>query len=210
MVSPVSRLRSREDRHHAVGLGRPQSGHHFIKQKQLRVGGKRACDLEPLAVRQGQGRRQLVAFSEQVEPAQHLVRMGAGRGEIGPMQHRADDDIVLDRQCRKRSHQLKGASYPTAADLIRPAPIDTLTGEGDRTLVGREHAGDDVEQRRLARTVRTDDREDRALRNPKACIVDGKQTAKALADTINGQERGHDRGFSRPKSRASHGHTPAG
>ena len=163
-------------------------------------------------LRSGNVRRrgQLVAFAEQVEPAEHLVRTRARGGEIGPMQHRADDDIVFDRQGRKRPHQLEGAAYAASADFIGPEPVDALTGEGDRTLVGREHAGNDVEQGRLARAVRTDDREDRALRHSKACIVDGKQAAKALADPINGQERVHDRGFSRPMSRASHGHTPAG
>ena len=97
----------------------------------MRVGGKRARDFEPLAIRQGQARGQLVALAEKVEPAQHLVRMRARCGEIGPMQHRPDNDIVLDRQCRKRTHQLKRAAYSATADFIRPEPVNALIREDD-------------------------------------------------------------------------------
>ena len=45
----------------------------------------------------------------------------------------------------------------------------------------------------------------------KAYIVDREQAAKALADPIDVEERGHDRVPPvRPSMRASHGHTPSG
>ena len=79
MVSPVSRLSSRQDRDHAVGLGRPQARHHLVEQQELRLGRERARDFEPLAVGQRQRRRELVPLVEQVEPPQHLVRAPARR-----------------------------------------------------------------------------------------------------------------------------------
>ncbi len=126
------------------------------------------------------------------------------------MQHGADDDVVLDRKRREWPHQLEGAADAAAADLVGRASIDAFAGERDGTLIGREHAGNDVEQGSLARAIRADDGEDRALRDAKAHIVDREQAAKAFADRIDGQQRRHDRGPVTPSLRASHGHTPSG
>src|SRR5262249_48381227 len=141
---------------------------------------------------------------------EHLAGAPARHRGIVPMQHRADDDIVLDRKRWERPHQLEGAANAAAADLVGGKSVDAVTGEGDRTAVGRGHAGDDVEQRGLAGTVGADDCEDRALRHAKAHIVDRKQPAKALADRVDGQEGGHARRPVTPSLPASHGHTPSG
>ena len=77
--------------------------------------------------------------------------------------------------------------------------------------LGREHAGDHVEQRGLAGAVRADDREDRALRDAEADLVDREQAAKALADALDLEQRAHGcRLGQAPSLRASHGHTPSG
>jgi hypothetical protein len=47
------------------------------------------------------------------------------------MQHRANDNIVFNRQGRKRPHQLEGAAYAASANFIGPEAVDALTGKGD-------------------------------------------------------------------------------
>ena len=79
----IERLQGRD---HAVGLGRPQARHHFVEQKKPRSGGQRPRDFETLAVRQGQGRGELLALVEKIEPPQQSQRVVARGADIAPMQ----------------------------------------------------------------------------------------------------------------------------
>ena len=67
---------------HAVGLGRAQAGHDFVEKQDLRIGGERARDLQPLAVRQRQRRGALMALVVEVETAQHFAGADAGIGDM--------------------------------------------------------------------------------------------------------------------------------
>ncbi len=180
-----------QDRDHAVGLGRAQARHHLVEQQQLRLGGERARDLQPLAVGQRERRGALAALVVEVEPAQHLVRVRARIARVAAMQQRADDDIVLDRERRERPHDLEGAADAAPADLVGRQAVDALAGESDRAAVGRVDAGDHVEQSGLAGAVRADHREDRALRHLEADLVDREQAAEALADRLDRKQRAH-------------------
>ena len=72
------------------------------------------------------GQRALV---EQIEPAQHLVRAGARGVDVGRAQQRADHDVDLDAQRRKRPHDLEGAADAAAADFVGAQAVDPLAGE---------------------------------------------------------------------------------
>ena len=126
------------------------------------------------------------------------------------MQQRADDDIVLDAERRKRPHDLEGAADAAPADAVGRQAVDALAGEGDRSGVGREHAGDHVEQRGLAGAVRPDDRENAALGHLEADPVDRDQAAEPLAHAIDRQQRAHFFRSARPIRLQTHGHTPSG
>ncbi len=199
-----------QDLDHAVGLRRPQSRHHLVEQKELGVGRERARDLEALAVGQGQGRGLLVALAEQIELREHLMSARTRLRQLAPVQQRAHDHVVLDRQAGKRAHQLEGAADATPAHRVRREPIDALVPERDGALIGGEHPGDDVEQRGLARAVGADDGEDRALGHAEAHPVDREQAAEPLAYPVDCQQRAHGLRPVRPSLRASHGHTPSG
>src|SRR5262249_40479071 len=116
----------------------------------------------------------------------------------------------LNRERGERPHQLKGAADAAATDLVRRKSVDAFPAESDRTSIRRKGAGNDVEQRGLARPVRADDGEDRTGRDLEAHAVAGEQPAKALADALNCKDRRHDRGPVTPSLPASHGHTPPG
>ena len=120
-----------QDRDDAVHLGRPQARHHLVEQQQFRIGGERARHFQPLAVGQGQGGGALLALVVEVEAAQHLVRALARGVDVPTMQQRADDDIVLDAERRKRPHDLEGAADAAPADAVGRQAVDALAGEGD-------------------------------------------------------------------------------
>src|SRR5262249_36733732 len=124
-------------------------------------------------------------LADRAEPSQPRVGAAGHRRGIVPAQHRADDDVVLDGERRERPHQLEGAADAATTDLVRRKSVNAVTGKRDRTAVGREYSGNDVEQRGLARAVRADDGEDRATLDAKADVVDRKQAAKALADRFD-------------------------
>ena len=113
-----------QDRDHAIGFGRAQSSHDLIEQQKLRLGRKRAGDLEALAVRQRQSRSDPVPFVEEFESRQQQPRLRACVVDAAPMQQRADDDVVLDAECRKRPHDLKGAGDAAPADGISRQSLD--------------------------------------------------------------------------------------
>ena len=120
-----------QGRDHAVGLGRPQPRHHFVEQQEPRLGRERAGDFEPLAIRQRQRRGELVTLVEEVEPAQQRLRVLARRADIVPVQQRADDDVVLDAERRKRPHQLEGAGDAAPAHRVGRQAVDRLAGKDD-------------------------------------------------------------------------------
>src|SRR5262249_16000825 len=152
--------------------------------QELGPGCERACDLQPFAVGERQGRCDLRALAEKVESLEHGVGVLARIAEIGSMQHRAHNHIVLDGKPGEGPDQLEGAPDSAAADLLGPKPLDARTIERDAAAIGRDCPCDDAEQRALPCPVWTDDRKNRALRYAKADVVHGKQAAEALADTL--------------------------
>ena len=130
--------------------------------------------------------------------------------DVVAVQKRADDDIVLDRQRRERPHDLEGAADAAPADAIGRKPVDALAGERDAAAVRCVHAGDHVEQGRLAGAVRADDGVDAAFGHLEAEPIDRDEAAEALADIVDRQERAHDPRPFRPRRCASQGQTPSG
>ena len=158
MVMPVSSLRRRKISHHAVGLGRTQSGHHLVEQQERRLGRERARNLKAFAVRQSDlvgDREALVVKADQV---QHRPGIVARFSKIVGPAERADRDIFLAGQRAKRPHDLERAADPGAADLVRTLADKRHIVKHDRAGVGLEDAGDQIEDRGLAGAVRPDQR----------------------------------------------------
>ncbi len=82
MVRPGFAVEFAQNRHDAVGLGRPQPRHHFIEQQQFRIGGERTRHFQPLAVGQRKRRGALVTLVVKFKTAQHLVRMRARSSDM--------------------------------------------------------------------------------------------------------------------------------
>jgi hypothetical protein len=73
---PLGAVELAEHLDHLVALGGPQAGHHLVEQQQLRPGGERARDLQPLAVGQRQRRGQRIALGRRGPAARGLARRG--------------------------------------------------------------------------------------------------------------------------------------
>src|SRR5690606_1875719 len=70
--------------------------------------------------------------------------------------HDADAQVLEYRQPMEDIRDLERARQAEAVDRVRGKARDALAPQPDLTSGRRKHAGDDVEQCRLAGTVRTD------------------------------------------------------
>src|ERR1700756_3067117 len=69
----------------------------------------------------------------------------------------ADSDVFENGHPREGAHDLKGATDAAPADLVRPQPDEALAGKADIAALGCQEAVDDIEERRLAGAVWSDD-----------------------------------------------------
>ena len=88
-----------------------------------------------------------------------------------------------------------GAGEAVARDRIGLCAGDVGAAEHDASGIRREHAVDQIEQRRLAGAVRPDQAENFALAHDETQVVHGLQAAEALADVIELEERRHSSTF---------------
>ena len=77
--------------------------------------------------------------------------------------HRADGDVLADREAAKGLHDLESARDAVVGDYPRAQPGDVTATDQDLAGGGPQVACDEIYQRALARPVGTDDSEDLAL-----------------------------------------------
>src|SRR5688572_13713119 len=95
---------------------------------------------------------------------------------------RADHHVLKGGHRTKDLKVLKRALNSQTRPLRRGQIVQPLPGQIDFTSVGPGHAADDVEQCRLARAVRADNRKDLALLDRESDIAQSFQPAKRNAD----------------------------
>ena len=172
----------------SVSVGR-RPGHHLVEQQQLRVGRERARDLEPLAVGQRQRRGALRALVEEIEPL--AARRGAcaraaatsGWRSSAPMTTLSSTVSAGNGRTIWKVRPMPRRQIASGASPSIRSPANAIA-----PVVGREHAGDHVEQRGLAGAVRTDDGEDLAGATSKLTLVDrhaGRGSACSRASTAS-------------------------
>ena len=102
-----------------------------------------------------------------------------------------DRNSVDRREPRKDLGDLKRANEPGPDNSLGVQTRHHCVLEPYRSAVGTQSAGDEVEKRGLAGSVRTNDSGDRALRNIEVDPVDGGEVAEALSEIPNGKHGAH-------------------
>jgi hypothetical protein len=100
----------------------------------------------------------------------------------------ADADIVRHRHIRKQRHVLERAADADVADLVRRLGENALTFDQDVAFAGLIEPAETVEERRLARAVRTDQTQDLALAHVEGDAVQRDDAAEHDADVANGEQ----------------------
>ena len=153
---------------HALSFGCRQAGQRFVHQQHLWSGAQRDAEIDqPLAAI-----RQLAAFSvfnalesEKFHQFTSLcmdfrvaVDVAPGVEAAWVLRLQRQPQIFIDRQAAKQIGDLKRARQPLPANAVRRQMLDFFAVQTHRAGVWREHAGDQVEGCRLARSVRSDQR----------------------------------------------------
>jgi hypothetical protein len=76
---------------------------------------------------------------------------------------------------------------------VRGKPVETIGAETDLAAVGGREAADHVEERCLARAVRSDETRDRTFADGERAAGERRDAAEALGDAGNGEELSRDR-----------------
>jgi hypothetical protein len=187
-----------------LGLLRVHPRGRLVEQQQLRIGGQRPRDLQAPLVAVGEVHGQLVVLA-QADEAQQLTRAVVGRLLLAAVERRVQhhageprtqprvhaDLHVLDR--RHRPEQLDVLERARNAGLgheVRPLGGDVAPEELDAPRGGLVEPGHAVEERRLARAVRADERDDALPGDGERDVVDRHKAAEDLRDVRGLQDRG--------------------
>src|SRR4051794_8684974 len=98
-------------------------------------------------------------------------------------------DVLPYRQRTEELEALEGAGHALAGSLERWEAGDVLAVEQDLAPSGVLQAGDDVEQRRLAGSVRADEPGDAAGLGAQIHVLDGDVAAESDGDGLDVKER---------------------
>src|SRR5687768_3496636 len=198
----------------------------LVQGEELGLGGEGPRDLEPalVAVRQAAGGLvRACADADVVEQLQRAFLDGLFlcQGALGA-QHRADhpgaaaqvpaDHHVLKRrQVGEQADVLEGARDSGLRHVVRLQPAQAAPAEGERAGVGGVDPGQHVEERGLARAVRSDQAVDLALTDREGDVLQRLHAAEALGDTPGRKELAHARCCSSSsRFRTAEGSRPAG
>ena len=110
---------------------------------------------------------------------------------------------VLERgEPRKHADELERAPDAETSDAVgRGAPVTSRSRNSDAAAVGRQEPGDAIEQRRLARAVRTDQAHQLARLHGEVDGVDGRHAEESLGEAADLEERHGYRSFRNSWSR---------
>ena len=168
-----------------------EAGEHLVGEEQQRLCGERARELEALLLRHVQLPGGELGLLREPERGEHLLgdRRRRAQRQVLAAEARADGDVREAAEVVERPHDLVCARDPAARDLERPQPGDVLALERDAPGPRPVDAVDRVEERRLARAVRADEPQDRALLDAEARAVDRDEPAEADGDAVDGEDR---------------------
>ena len=107
----------------------------------------------------------------------------------GPCGH----DVLAHGHAAQDLGALERAHEAARVDPVGGEAVDPVASQSDLASVGAKRAGHDVEERRLARAVRADQREHLAGANVERHVVERLQPAEAHADAAYVEERGFTR-----------------
>jgi hypothetical protein len=100
----------------------------------------------------------------------------------------ASEDVLEHRQLAEGSNDLEGPADPATCDVGGSTSVEPLAIKSDLPRRRRKDRGQEVEERRLAGPIGSDDANDLAARDVKVDAVDRRQSAEPLGQSADAQQ----------------------
>src|SRR5437867_6808116 len=165
-----------------------QAAEALVGQQQFRRRGERLGELQLLQCRRPQSFDRRRAIARQTHQAERPLRRLEGLRPRAPALsvETREHHVLEDREPAERPRDLKGATDAEVDDPVRRLAGDLALLETDRAAVRDEDARQHAENRALAGPVRADQAQNLALFDREGHMVDGREAAEALGETMNG------------------------
>src|SRR3954470_4106028 len=190
---------------HVARLDHAERGGRLVHEDDLRRPRHRPRDRDALALAAGHGRdRRRGVLQRDAEVLEGVAALGAHRllvDEAEPAEQARAHDLAAEEHVgagielgREREVLVDGLD-PQAARVERRVQLDRLALEDDLAGVGLVHAGQRLDQRRLAGAIVADERDDLVGIDGEARAPQGAHAAEALDDLLGFEQGlGHQAG----------------
>ena len=178
--APLSKIP--HDLEHALREVRRQRGGDLVQHQNMRVGSERAREIDQPQM----GEVDVARHRPEIEPLDPKLvhrRLDLVEGHAG------ETHVLRHREIRNNGGILIDGHDAGAARFGRRSKGHRLTREDHFALVRREHAGDDLDQRALARSVRAHERVRFAASHLEVRRAQGSDRAERLRDAANVEKR---------------------
>ena len=147
------------------------------------MSGKRAREADPPLLAVAQPGRRPIAPCGESQLVEDFGRPAPRLGAAEPLRHVADLDVLADRQPAKSRTAWKVRTTPARGEAVaRQAACSRVSPTAIAPTVRPLEAGEDIDQRRLAGAVRSDQAEHlAALQSVSVDLIDGDEAAEADA-----------------------------
>ena len=176
-----------------LDLDAAERGGGLVHDQQAGVERDGLRDLDDLLVGDREAQGGAPGVDVHAEPVEELLGLGVHRRPVDPAaaaeRLAAHEDVLGDRQVREQRRLL--VDHRDAGRLGRGgrAEVDVLAVEAEHAPVALVHAGDDLDQRRLAGAVLADQRVDRATVDRQAAGGQGHHGSEGLGDVAQLESR---------------------
>ena len=152
-----------DHRQHVLDRAGAEPGQRLVHQQQTRLPRKRASELHQPEIKRAEPRRPVAGAGAEADARQGHLGCGGGARLIRRRDIGADQHVLQHGHALKGAHHLEGAADAEAADAVGLEAPEIAAGEGDGAAIRPQEAVQQVEQRRLAGAVGSDDAEDGAF-----------------------------------------------
>jgi hypothetical protein len=182
-----------QQREHALDVGGRQRRGRLVEDQDLRLARQRLGDLDhlPAREREARDRRQRVD-ALRAGPRQRGFgdpTLRAAIDQAAPARRVGDADVVGDAEVGHQRQLLEDARDAGSDRFLRVQEAALAAFEHDAALVGLHHAGHDLDQGRLAGAVLAEQGVDVPGRAGEARTLERVNSAVALGDLLQAQDR---------------------
>jgi hypothetical protein len=173
-----------------VGLAAGDGGGRLVQQQHLGIEVERLGDLDELDLRRGERGDRPVGVEVEVEQVEAAPGLGAEAAPVddpSARRHRLQHDVLPDGERGDDVALLVDDADADLAGRVRRGDGDLVPVEQEASAVGLLDAGEDLDERALARAVLAQQRVHRAGAHPQRGLVQRPHSGERLDEVLRHQ-----------------------